>query len=1560
MDTLADNLVLRDDFLLLSFSVRRSITLDQVGTPLILASTNRKYVVLPWLFLASLAFAQQPAARTRIIAPIDNRSLVTLRGNRHPLARPEFDHGLAPDTLQLNRMLLLLSRTPEQQAALDKLVQDQHTPDSPNYRKWLSPAELGQQFGIADGDVQTISSWLAAQGFTVRHVSGGKSLIEFSGSAAQVRQAFHTDIHKYVVNGEEHWANAQDPQIPAALAAVVEGPISLNNFRRHPLAHRAGAFSRDGSGIVKPALTVSNGTSTYYAIAPADFATIYNSNPLLQAGTNGAGQTVAVIGRSNVRLQDIADYRNLFGLGTGNTSVILDGPDPGIVESDESESVLDLERVNGTAPGATVLLVSAQDTETTSGIDLAALYAVENNLAGVISVSYGECEAHFGTAQNQYIESLWEQASAQGITVVVSSGDSGSAGCDNPNVEDVAQSGLAVNALASTRYNVAVGGTDFDDVGKQSSYWNSTNAAGTLSSALSYIPETTWNESCAASATAGNLTSCPAAPSTGPPPASLLLWAGSGGASNCTTSSSQNGTLACQNGRPKPSWQSGVGVPADGVRDVPDVSLFASAGSNSNSFYVVCQADALPAGFASCQQSAGQFYFIGAGGTSASAPGFAGIVALAEQKTGARLGNLNYLLYSLAAGSGASCASASSGSGCLFNDIVKGNNSVPCQAGTKNCSQTAGSATGVLIDASQNPAYTTGAGYDLATGLGSVNAANLVTAIANAVGKFSPTATALTLNGSSSALTLQHGSAVNVAVSVSPGSATGDVSLLGGSGSFDFNPLAGGIATWTSTLFPGGSYTVKAHYPGDGARAASDSNAVPVTINPESSLSFVNLVTFDNLGNLQSFTGNAANYGSPYIVRADVADSSGSVSSAQGVNSKCASHTASCPTGTVTLTANGSPLDGGSFKLNSKGFAEDQAIQLPAGSYALSAVYPGDASYTASTGNSTVTIAKAPTNLAANIAFLPPYGYGENVQVNATLSTTSSGAIPTGNITFQDNGASAAADISSAFQHGSPGGATGYANVAYSAFYAPPSVGTHTLTAQYAGDSNYSNSASAPFSITVGKGTTLVETYGIRPTAATPSLPVTLNITIFTHSSLNQPTGTVTFTDNGNPISGTVTYGGQAGSCCTIASLTAQITTQFATLGNHDIAATYSGDANYNSVSQDFGNLTVSSKLPAVLNAVTSSMNPALVNYPTNLTISVVSPSPYGGTPAPTGTFTFSDNGQPLTGTIVYSSNSNSLTATLPYSFGSGSHSITASYSGDSNYGSATSSQPLALSVISTIPTTIPNLDGASYAANQPFTLIVDVNSNYIYNGPVMTGTVTFQDGNNPIPGTVTYGGPQEGVLVASVPYTFTTPGTHSVTVQYSGDSHYAPSSNTFQEVVFGPLGLQLPPGENNVTVGSGGGVLAIPLTIYDTVSTPMTVTLSCNSSSSAATCSVSPSTQNVFANGASGVTVNIRVPGLSGKMNHVFPFGTSFVFAAVFGTFVFSKPRKSSVLLAMCLALTVFPLASCGGGGGGTGGPSSGTGSGGTVPTSQTYTFTITGTSGSNTATQTVTVAVQ
>ncbi|HEX8925104.1 MAG TPA: protease pro-enzyme activation domain-containing protein, partial [Terriglobales bacterium] len=768
--------------------------------------------------------AQGQAPQTRITQPIIESQRVTLSGHVHPLARAKYDQGAVEDSAPASRMLMLLSRTEAQQSALDKLLEEQQTPGSTNYRRWLTPEEFGAKFGASDADVQKVTSWLVSKGFTVENVSASKSMIEFSGTAGQVRSAFQTELHTYALPTGTYTANNSDPQIPAALAPVVSGFVSLNNFPRRPFSQVRGGVVRTSMGAIRPEWTGSDSTGTFYAISPGDFATIYNSFPLIRSGINGAGQTIGIVGQSNISLTDVTNFRSLFGLPASTPTVVVSGADPGLVTSgDEGESVMDVEWAGATAPGATIKLVIAKTTSTTSGVDLAAQDLVNNNRADILSESYGACESQLGTSGNSFYKNLWQQAASQGITVVIATGDNGSAGCEDPNkysVSDSTNGGVGVSGIASTPYNVAVGGTDFNNASSLPTYWSSSNFTDSTTgekhiSALGYIPEMTWNDSCAHSATSTSLTPCATVTSTDSTVyGTLQLWAGSGGPSNCATST----TSGCTAGYAKPSWQTGTGVPSDGVRDLPDVSLFAATGeSGSNSFYVACQADNKSANCVPATN--GSVTFLGVSGTSASAPNFAAIVALAGQQVGnQRLGNVNYLLYKIAAQTGSSCASSGAPlSSCVFYDAQVGNISVPCNPGSPNCSVSSGTAKGVLV-ANGAPAYMTTSGYDTATGLGSVNVTNLVAAIA---GIAIPTISTPTANPAAVKQNTSTTLSVTVTGNSSLGAPAGSIKFYDGGSligtatksSAGSNAISGTLSYTPATA---GTHTITASYIGDG------------------------------------------------------------------------------------------------------------------------------------------------------------------------------------------------------------------------------------------------------------------------------------------------------------------------------------------------------------------------------------------------------------------------------------------------------------------------------------------------------------------------------------------------------------------------------------------------------------------------------------------------------------------------------------------------------------------------------------------------------------------------
>lgn len=1028
----------------------------------------RALVPLALVALSVSIFAQQsttaaPAAmptygRARITGALDESQRVTLKGNTHPLARPQFDSGSAPPDLPMDRMLLVLKRSPEQQAALNQLLDSQHDKNSPNYHKWLTPEAFGAQFGPPDADLQTITSWLQVHGFEVNKVAKGRTVIEFSGTAAQVEETFSTPIHKFTVKGQEHWANAADPQIPAALAPAVAGVLTMHNFPKKPMLKVMPEPVL--AKYVKGQPLTTFGNPPINALAPADYATIYNINPLYTSGVNGTGRAIAVVGRSNLYGggQDIRDFAYVFG-SSSNVNVIVNGPDPGLLGSGEGmEATLDATWASAIAPGAVVDFVVSASTNTSDGVDLSEVYIIDNNLADVMTESFGTCELQQGItkADADGISALAEQAAAQGITYIVSSGDSGAEGCDDPNLP-LASGPLSVNILASTPFNVAVGGTMFNENGQTSRFWSSTNKQYTLASAISYIPENVWNESCTTTRCGNN----------------AGLWAGGGGASAYFA---------------KPGWQSGVsGIPNDGFRDVPDVSLTAA----SHDPYLVCfQGSCVP-------DAQGYFSIWLVGGTSASAPAFAGVMALVDQKMGARQGQANYVLYRLAAQNPSTCNGSNTTTlpttNCIFNDTTVGNNAVPGESGY----------------GTPSAKYQSGKAYDLATGLGSVNVTNLVNKW-NSV-TFRASATTLVLN-SGTAVNVPHGTPVDVAITVAPQSGTGtpsgDVSLwyeAYPSRAVSLFTLAGGTVSAKTNLLPGGTYPVTAHYAGDAAFGGSISSPpVSVTITAESSQTAMQVGgSFDSSGNIVPVTTTP--YGSFLYMRADVAGSSG----------------AGTPTGTVGFidSTSGSV---GSYSLNSKGNTATPSgfFTLPAGSHSLTAQYSGDSSFLSSTSSPPTSIAITPASSSWSLSFA---GAPQGANLLAKLLTNSGGNPPTGKVTFSIDGNPVGNPIDTI-------GQAATTNSFYSIFYygAPPvqvgaqasasfldsslANGAHTLTATYAGDGNYAASSSAPlsfnlqpdFSFTSGASSMSVRIGG------SGTLPIAI-------SQLDGFTGTVNFACSGLP-----------------------------------------------------------------------------------------------------------------------------------------------------------------------------------------------------------------------------------------------------------------------------------------------------------------------------------------------------------------------------------------------------------------------------------------------------------
>jgi len=1052
----------------------------------------------------------QSSAPALVRGTVDDAARVTLTGNVHPLARPEFDLGRVEDSFAADRLYVILKRSPQQENALTQFMQDAHTPGTAEFHQWLTPEQFGQKFGAADSDIAAFTAWLQSHGFTVNKVHPGRNAIEFSGNAAQIRAAFRTEIHRYKIikDGvpEIHFANSTDPQIPAAFASLVAGISPMHSFHGQPMIKVAGKTSYNAkTHVAKPEWTYPEpccNPNYVDELGPGDFAVQYDVNPVYKAGTNGAGVSIGILSASNVDLSLVQAYQKLFKLPANLPTVVIDGNDPG-ENGAATEAYLDVEQSGAVAPGAKVYLYASNGTIVTDPLLTSGWRALEDNQVSVISMSYGNCESALGAGGNAAWNTLWQQAAAQGITGFVSAGDGGSAGCDDFDTEGDAKYGLAVNGFGSTPYNVSVGGTDFyysdyaqnfNNVKAQiATYW-SPNSTNTPAVSLSKpVPEQVWNGAFGLNALDGGSYQY------------LLdyygsnIIAGSGGVSSAALYPTSGPT-----GYPKPLWQSGTGVPNDKVRDLPDLSLYASNGFNF-AYYPIC---AYP-GDCTETGSDGAVYITSVGGTSASSPAMAGIQALVDQATKSRQGQADWVYYALATKTATSATKP-------FRDITEGGNEVPCTAATPNCVYTTtGQANGFYAESG----YYTTVGYDLATGLGTVDVANLIKDWSLLT--FKPSTTTLSITPA----TIAHGTTMTAKVTVAPksgsGTPTGSAGLfsndaVGDAKALDVFSLTGGAVSGSLDNLPGGTYQVAALYSGDGTFGPSTSNGVTVTVSPEKdTLNAKSWIAYPLDDNLYSLTpGMAIPYGS--ILFHDVVP--------VGVNEASSTLGDNAPaTGAITFKDTvGTASQTASVPLSSVGRAEWQNPALTPGNHVLSAYYNGDNSYTASTNPSAATFSvfKGTTSIyikpvepgqqvGNNVS--PRFYAGGNVTVDVVMYSGYfglEGALPTGTLSITLGGQTQT--VLSPFKvWGQQSNPTAEAVVTFTNIPA----GLLPLSATYSGDANWLPTTS--FWGTVNSlSTANIPTVTLTAAAATltPSGTVTLTGTVTGKNGGPAPVGFLYFT----------------------------------------------------------------------------------------------------------------------------------------------------------------------------------------------------------------------------------------------------------------------------------------------------------------------------------------------------------------------------------------------------------------------------------------------------------------
>jgi subtilase family serine protease len=894
-----------------------------------------------WKFFAlllapTLCLAAQP---DRITGPLDSAQRVSLRGNVHGLAQARFDQGRTDGSKVIHGVTLAFRLSAAQQKDLDNLLARQQDHSSSNYHKWLTPAQFADRFGMSQNDMNRVTAWLESHGFTVASVANARNQISFDGTVAQIESVFDTEIHDYVVNGEIHFANASNPSVPAAMAGSVLAMGHLHNFQPKPRAISRRVPSNPSANQPDPEFT--SHLSGSHFLAPGDFATIYDVQTLYNNGTDGTGQKIALTGQSSISLTDVANFRSAAGLSANVPTLLLE---PGTGTStrcsgDEGESDLDVEWSGAVAKNASITLVyvgllsgetCGSNTRQFGAFD-ALHYAIDQNIAPVISNSYGNCEANVDSANALAMQGWIKQANTQGQTVVSSSGDDGAADCDFQVAS--ATQGFAVDIPAAIPEVTGMGGTEFTgdagtctnltcsgDAPADPPYWaGTTGGTDTISSALIYIPEMGWNDSTADIAAGGNISA-------------------SGGGASLFFS--------------KPSWQTGAGVPIDGKRDVPDLALNASADHDG---YLFCSEDGATVPSCSSGFRDSTTHLTVVGGTSAAAPTFAGIVALLSQYLVANgfqstpgLGNANPQLYHIATYNPSA-----------MNDVTTGNNIVPCTTGSTNCPAAAPFRFG----------FNAGVGYDQVTGLGSVNA----NALAVAWGEL---ATASTTTLAASATSISVGNSVTFTATVTPSSATGTVSFYnnGSNAPLGTGTVSGGTATFTTTSLPSGTNSITATY--NGSNASSTSAALTVTVIAPFSISA-------SPSTLSVIAGQTA---AATITVTPINNFTGTVNFTNSTTSSPGSCTTNLPAGAkCSFNPPSVTLDGVHTAMVTLTISTAANMALPSGSQAITVTGTSGSTAVPATVNLTVTSTNQSFTLSTTAATFP-VAVGGSAAVSITVN----------------------------------------------------------------------------------------------------------------------------------------------------------------------------------------------------------------------------------------------------------------------------------------------------------------------------------------------------------------------------------------------------------------------------------------------------------------------------------------------------------------------------------------------------------------------------------------------
>ncbi len=1214
----------------------------------------------------------------RITQAVDAGRTTVLADHHPQWANAGNDQGALPADEKLSPLTLVLERGPEQEQALEQLIADQHNPVSPAFHQWLTPEEVGERFGLSDADLAVLTGWLESQGLHVDWVSPSRIFIGFSGTAGAVGAAFGTEVHAYRVNGERRVSVASDPTIPQALQPAIAAVRGLFTIEDRPLNHMT------PPQLSSPQMTVTNGSTTAYYIAPADFDTIYN----VPTSLTGAGETIGIVSESRTDFADFTNFESLTGTSFPDPTEVVPtaygGVDPGAAytsppssgtsTSAQAEATLDVTRAGSVAPGASLLLMAA--TSGSGGIWPDAEYLVETTPvpANIINISFGECESSAGSSGVASWNTLFEQAASEGISVLVSSGDSGASGCDTAfTTPPSSPAANSPNAICSSSYVTCVGGTEFNDTSDPSEYWNSADGAGLLS-AIGYIPEGGWNEP----GTSGD----------------TQVAASGGGVSAYIAT---------------PNWQTGTGVPsARAGRYTPDVSFSASCHDS----YFGCMA---AAGGSCVAGSDGSYYFVGYCGTSASAPGMAGVTALLDQKLDTAQGNLNAQIYAESAATGAA-----------FHDVTVASSGVTsCSASTPSMCNNSIAGPSTLTGGQAG--YLVGTGYDEVTGLGSLNVTEFLD---NFTTKLTPT---VTVTPSPTSITTAQSLSVTIAVSGGSGNPTpaGTVTLSSGTYTSAATTLASGSASIT---VPAGSLS-----------AGSDTLTATYTPNSTSS------PTYNSATGTQSITVTAAKT-TPAVT---VTPSATQITTAETLTVTVSVAPTSgnpTPTGSVTLTS-GSYTSAAATLASGSASITVASGSLATGADTLTATYTPDTTsssiYNSSTGSGSVTVTVLQTPTVTVSPSPSTITTSQSTTVTITVAAAGGYGTPTGSVTLTSGSyTSAAATL-----------ASGSASITIPA--GTLVTGSDTLTASYTPDSTSSpiyNSASGTHAITVS-ATKITPTVTVTPSSAqvTTAEAFTVTVSVSGGSGTSTATGSVTLASGSYSSAAATLSGGSAIITIPAGTLTA---------GANTLTASYTPDANsstvYNSASGT-GSVTVTAKQTPTV-TVTASPASITTAQTTTVTITVAAEDGYG---APTGSVTLTSGSYTSSATTL-ASGSASITISAG-SLAAGTDTLTATYTPDSTsspiYNSASGTQSIPVTVAKNTPTVTVS-SAASVTVEESLTVTITVSGGS--GNPTPTGSIILTSGSYTSASAILLDGTTSIVIPAN---TLTT-GTDTLKASYTPDSN--------------------------------------------------------------------------------------------------------------------------------------------------------------------------------------------